>query len=73
LAGEGDLSRAARLVGLSRGTYNCDPSCDILHLEGAQALATFEDDFYAGYPAITEHRFGRGRALYVATRPETVL
>jgi len=55
------------------GTYNCDFWCDIVHLEGAHPLATFEDDFYAGHPAITEHRFGRGRALYVATRPEPAL
>lgn len=58
---------------LPEGTYNCDLWCDILHLEGAEALATYEDDFYAGYPAITENRFGRGRALYVATRPDDAL
>lgn len=58
---------------LPRGVYNCDLWCDILHLEGARALAEFEDDFYAGHPAITENRLGRGRALYVATRPDETL
>jgi len=52
------------------GAYACDLWCDLLHLEGATALATYGEDFYAGRPAVTEHRFGAGRALYVATRPE---
>lgn len=53
------------------GTYTCDHWCDIVHLEGATALSVFGDDFYAGSPAITEHRFGLGRALYIATRPDS--
>jgi beta-galactosidase len=55
---------------LPQGSYTCERWCDLVHLEGAQALATYGDDFYAGRPAITEHQFGQGRALYVATRPE---
>jgi beta-galactosidase len=58
---------------LAWGSYSCNLWCDLINLEGAEALATFEDDFYAGRPAITEHRFGRGRALYVATCPEPAL
>ncbi len=56
--------------GFAPGEYACDQWCEVLHLEGAQALAQFGHDFYAGRPAITEHRFGKGRAYYVATRPE---
>jgi beta-galactosidase len=58
---------------LPGGSYECDLWCDVVHLEGAAALATYEADFYAGRPAITEHRFGRGRAIYVATRPQQTL
>ena len=58
---------------LAHGTYNCDLWCDVVNLEGAEALATFEDDFYTGHPAITENRFGQGRALYVATQPDPAL
>jgi len=54
---------------LPGGSYDCDLWCDLVHLESAHALATYEEDFYAGRPAITENRFGQGRALYVATRP----
>jgi beta-galactosidase len=55
------------------GTYACDLWCEVVHLEGARALARFGEDFYAGAPAITEHHFGLGRAYYVATRPEPAL
>lgn len=51
----------------------CDLWCEVLHLEGARALATFGEDFYAGQPAITEHLVGAGRAYYVATRLEPAL
>jgi beta-galactosidase len=52
------------------GSYRCDFWCEVLHLEGAHALSTFGEDFYAGRPAITENEFGEGRAFYIATRPE---
>ncbi len=41
---------------------------DLCHLEGAQALGTFADGFFAGRPAFTRHRVGRGAAHYLATR-----
>jgi beta-galactosidase len=53
-----------------QGTYQCGHWCEVVHLEGARALSVFGEDFYAGRPAITEHFFGEGRALYVATRPD---
>lgn len=37
---------------------------EVIHLEGAQALATFAD----GTPAVTQHRYGRGNAFYIGTR-----
>jgi beta-galactosidase len=55
--------------GIATGDYVCDRWCEVLHLEGARALAQFGRDYYAGRPAITEHRFGQGCAYYVATRP----
>lgn len=58
---------------LPAGSYACRGWCDLLHLEGAQALASFGNDFYAGRPAVTENRFGTGRALYVATQPDDAL
>ena len=42
--------------------------CDIVHLRGADAVAVYGDDFYAGTPAVTLNRFGKGRAYFVASR-----
>ena len=42
--------------------------CDLSHLEGAEALSVYEEDFYAQMPAITKNQFGDGRAYFVATR-----
>jgi beta-galactosidase len=42
----------------------------VVRLDSAKALAVFEQDYYAGGPALTENRYGKGRAFYVATRPE---
>jgi len=43
---------------------------DRVRLEGAEVLATYTRDFYAGEPAVTRNRHGEGRAYYVATLPE---
>jgi beta-galactosidase len=48
----------------------CELWAEVLHLEGAEAVADFTEDFVAGEPAITRNAFGRGHAWYVATRPE---
>ena len=44
--------------------------CDLLHSEGAEILATYEEDFYAGMPVLTVNRFGKGKAYYVAARSD---
>ena len=48
----------------------CSLLCDILHLEGAQALATYGEDFYEGTPAVTKNAYGKGTVYYVGTQPE---
>jgi len=50
--------------------YECSLLCDLLHLEGAESLAVYESDFYAGMPCLTRNNFGKGKAYYVATDPE---
>lgn len=39
---------------------------EILQVESAEVLASFEDDFYVGKAAITKNQFGKGYAYYVA-------
>ena len=40
--------------------------CAIVHPEGAQVLAEYARDFYAGFPALTRHSFGKGTAYFAA-------
>ncbi len=49
-------------------TYPAGLLCDLLHLQGAKEIASYEKDFYAGMPVLTENHFGEGRAFYVAAR-----
>ena len=43
----------------------------LIHAEGAQVLATFGNDFFAGRPALTVNNFGNGQAYYVASRNDS--
>ena len=42
--------------------------CDLMHLRGAREVASYESDFYAGMPVLTENEFGKGKAYYVGAR-----
>lgn len=46
---------------------SCRMLCDLIHLEGAEAIARYEKDFYAGMPAVTRNRFAEGTVYYVGT------
>lgn len=52
------------------GTYSCSKLCDLLQLKGAEALMLYEDDFYAGRPALTRHGYGKGTSYYVSSHFE---
>jgi beta-galactosidase len=52
------------------GAYTARELCDLIHLEGAEALAVYGEDFYAGRPALTVNRLGKGKAYYIASRNE---
>jgi beta-galactosidase len=41
--------------------------CDILAPTTAEVVARYTECYYAGRPAITRNRFGRGQAIYVGT------
>ncbi|MEU0207210.1 beta-galactosidase [Streptomyces canus] len=40
---------------------------EIVQLRGAETVATYGSDFYAGTPAVTRNAYGRGEGWYVAT------
>ncbi|RAP75343.1 beta-galactosidase [Paenibacillus montanisoli] len=56
--------------GSLQGTFSCSLLCDLIHSEGADVLAVYGEDFYAGMPVLTRNRFGGGQAWYVASSPD---
>ena len=54
---------------LSESECACSDYCDVLHLEGAEAVAVYQcDAYYDGFPALTCNRYGKGRVWYQASR-----
>jgi beta-galactosidase len=59
----------ANIVRADGGTeFGCEAWSDVIRIEGAEVLATYRDDFYAGRAAVTQHAFGRGTGVYVGTQ-----
>ena len=48
----------------------CGLVCELMHLEGAESLGTYGDDFYKGMPAVTRNSYGKGHVYYVGTHME---
>lgn len=51
-------------------SYACGYLAESVHATEARTLAVFEQDFFAGQPAVTRNAYGKGIAYYVATHPE---
>ena len=47
------------------GEYQCSHLCDLVEVKGAEPVLTYGSDFYAGKPALTVHRYGKGTVYYV--------
>ncbi len=47
------------------GDYECKNLCDLVQPEGAEEVLRYGSDFYVGQPALTAHKYGKGRAYYV--------
>ena len=59
------------LVMFKDGTeFTCGMLCDIIHLKGAESIADYSSDFYAGMPAVTKNSYGRGTVYYLGVQPE---
>ena len=50
--------------------YSCGLLCDLMYTEGAEVLAAYSEDFYAGMPAVTKNTFGKGHVYYIGTQLE---
>ncbi len=53
--------------------YKAVDTCSVIHAEGAQVLATYADSYFAGSPALTVNKYGKGKAYYIAARSEAAL
>ncbi len=49
-----------------KSEYVIKEYCDLIHAKGAEVLATFASDFYAGRPCFTVNNYGKGKAYYIA-------
>ena len=59
---------SVNIPGLEGKRYEVKDMCDLIHLEGAKALGQYEEDFYAGRPALTVNTFGEGKSYFIAFR-----
>jgi len=59
--------------GALKASYTCGLLCDLIHVEGAEVIAEYGEDFYKGMPVVTRNQFGAGQAWYIATSPEPAL
>ena len=47
--------------------------CEVLALKGAEALASYDEDYYTGQPAASIHTYGADRVIYVGTMGDMAL
>ena len=50
--------------------FTCSLWSDVIRPQGAEALAAYETDYYAGLPTATRHIFGKGLSFYLGTELE---
>ena len=67
--GEGNTLRPAEGSGFS-GEYACEHFCQLVDVKTAEPLFVYGEDFYAGTPALTVNRYGKGLAYYVCADAE---
>ena len=58
------------MVMLDGRTFHISELCAIPESLGAETLATYGHDFYAGLPCLTRNAFGKGTAYYLAAKVE---
>ncbi len=63
-------SEAHTIVDAQGTSFACTQWCDLLTPVTAEPLAWYGDDFYAGIPAVTVNRCGRGEVYYLGTQAE---
>ena len=67
---DGEARRCVSLIDELPETASGSILCEVAALEGAKPLMVYDEDYFAGAPAVTVNTFGEGKAYYVATRFE---
>lgn len=62
------LGETAEEDSIYKKKYEARVFCDLVHCETARPLAVYENDFYAGRPALTVNQYGKGKAYYITFR-----
>ncbi len=60
-------SQSNRILTRDGKGFDCTFWSDVIHLQTAEPLASYEQDYYAGSPAVTHNKYGKGSAFYVGT------
>ncbi len=60
----------SNIVSMNGRDYKAVEYCELIHAQGAEVIAEYTEDFYAGYPAVTVNNYGKGKAYYIAFRDE---
>lgn len=47
--------------------YKCNNFCDLIKIDSAETLLSYESDFYAGLPAFVRNSYEKGTAYYVCS------
>lgn len=63
-----DETKRVRII--KGGVTKAEDYCEVIHTQGAEVLAEYDEDFYKGSPAATLNKYGKGLACYIAFRDE---
>lgn len=68
---DGETRRCVTLAGCTLPAALASTLCEVAALDEkdpAEPLSLYDEDYFAGHPAASVHRYGKGRAYYLASR-----
>ena len=68
---DGETRRCVPSAGCTLPAALASTLCEVAALnekDPAEPLSLYEEDYFAGHPAVAVHRYGKGRAYYLASR-----
>lgn len=68
---DGETRRCMPVAGCTLPAAQASTLCEVADLnekDPAEPLSLYDEDYFAGHPAVAVHRYGKGRAYYLASR-----